>query len=37
MSDWVAIASYISVGVAALIAIVLVIVGRNLIYRDKDK
>ena len=36
MSDWVAIASYLAVAVAALIAIVLVVKGYNLVYKDKD-
>ena len=37
MTDWVAIASYLSVAVAALIVIYLVIKGRQLIYKDKNK
>lgn len=37
MSDWVAIGSYLSVGVALVILVVLVIKGYNLIYKDGDK
>lgn len=35
MSDWVAIASYLSVAFAAFIVIYLVIKARALIYKDK--
>lgn len=37
MTDWVAISSYLSVAIAAIIVIALVIKGRNLIYKDKDE
>ncbi len=37
MSDWVAIASYLSVGVAAVIFVVLVLKVRKLMYKDNDK
>lgn len=37
MSDWVAIASYLSVAVCIIIFIVLVVKGYNLIYKDNDK
>lgn len=37
MTDWVAIASYLTVAVAAIIVIYLGIKGYNLIYKDSDK
>jgi|GEM_PF-1250280 hypothetical protein len=37
MSDWVAIASYLSVAFAAIIVVYLVIKGYSLIYKDGDK
>ena len=37
MTDWVAIASYLTVAVATVIVVFLVVKARNLIYKDKDK
>lgn len=37
MTDWVAIASYLTVAIAAIIVVVLSIKGYNLIYKDSDK
>ena len=37
MSDWVAIASYLSVAVAVIILVVLVLKARKLIYKDDNK
>ena len=37
MSDWVAIGSYLAVGVTALIFVVVVIKVRKLVYKDNDK
>ena len=37
MTDWVAISSYLSVAIAAVILIVLVLKVRNLMYKDQDK
>jgi hypothetical protein len=37
MTDWVAIASYLTVAVATIIVVFLVIKGYNLIYKDGDK
>lgn len=36
MTDWVAIGSFLAVGISAIIVILLVIKGYNLIYKDKD-
>ena len=37
MSDWVAIASYLSVAVCIIIIVALMVKGYNLIYKDNDK
>lgn len=37
MTDWVAIASYLTVALATIIVVFLVVKGYNLIYKDGDK
>jgi len=37
MTDWVAIASYLTVAVATIIVVFLVVKGYSLIYKDSDK